>query len=166
MPSAAINKVSKVTPAHEAFKKLREGRSTPRMPVMFVGHGNPMNAIADNKFSREWKKMVKELVKPNAIVCISAHWLAKGSYVTAMPRPRIIYDFYGFPDELYKVKYDACGDPALANDMCKIVKGIKLDHEWGLDHGAWSVLKRMFPEADVPVIQLSVDYSRSPAQEY
>lgn len=137
------------------------------MPLLFIGHGNPMNAIEDNQYSREWERLGKELPKPQAIVCMSAHWTTEGSFVTAMDMPPTIRDFYGFPRELSEVKYLAKGDPDLAKKMCNIVKDIMLDEdEWGLDHGAWSVLNKMYPKANIPVLQLSVDYSRNPQQQY
>lgn len=160
-------KIEKINMTDPIIKRLHENKATDKMPVLFIGHGNPMNAIEDNKFSRGWKKIGKEMVKPQAIVCMSAHWTTEGSYVTAMKNPKTIYDFYGFPDELYQVKYTAKGDPALAKKVCEIDKSIGLDEDdWGLDHGAWSVLKQIYPDADIPVIQLSVDYSRDPEQQY
>lgn len=156
-----------IRPAHEVVKDLRERRPTDRMPALFIGHGNPMNAIEDNHFSREWKRVGQEMPRPTAIVCMSAHWTTKGSFITAMDTPPMIHDFYGFPEEMYRVKYPAVGSPELAQDVCEISKNILLDDdEWGLDHGAWSVLKQMYPDADIPVLQLSVDYSRSPEQQY
>lgn len=151
---------------HELIKKLHDNKASEKMPLLFVGHGNPMNAIEDNKYSRTWGKIGKEMVKPQAIVCMSAHWTTEGSFVTAMKMPKTIYDFYGFPDEMYQVKYPAKGDPGLAKKITEIDKGIGLDEGWGLDHGAWSVLKQMYPDADIPVVQLSVDYSRNPEQQY
>lgn len=135
-----------------------------RMPVMFVGHGNPMNAITDSTFARQWEKIGKGLA-PTAILCISAHWETRGTLVTAMQEPRTIHDFGGFPDELFRVQYSAPGNPELAADLSESThRSILLDHEWGLDHGAWSVLRRMFPKAVIPVLQLSLDVGKSPAQ--
>jgi 4,5-DOPA dioxygenase extradiol len=138
------------------------------MPVMFVGHGNPMNAIEDNEYSRTWTKMGKELIKPKAILCVSAHWQTRGTSVTAMDKPKTIHDFGGFPDELFNAQYPAPGSPELAKETADIVKKtkIELDHEWGLDHGAWSVLKPMFPEADIPTFQLSLDYTKPPQYHF
>jgi 4,5-DOPA dioxygenase extradiol len=132
------------------------------MPVLFVGHGNPMNAIEDNQFSREWAKVGKELPKPKAILCISAHWETWGVMVTAMDKPRTIHDFGGFPPELYAMQYPAPGSKWLAQEVCSAVKsvGVALDKDWGLDHGCWSVISRMFPKADIPVVQLSLDDSQ------
>ena len=139
------------------------GATTPRMPVLFVGHGNPMNAITDNAFARQWEKIGESLV-PRAILCISAHWETRGSLVTAMKQPKTIHDFGGFPDELFRVQYPAPGDPGLAEQIAIAThRAITADHEWGLDHGAWSVLKRMFPRADVPVLQLSLDIAKGPS---
>ena len=130
------------------------------MPLLFIGHGNPMNAILDNEFHRSWQQLGKQLPKPQAILCISAHWLSHGTAVTAMEHPRTIHDFGGFPDELYAQKYPAPGEPDLADQIQTMScdHEVLADHKWGLDHGAWSVIKPMFPEADVPVVQLSLNY--------
>ena len=130
-----------------------------KMPVLFVGHGSPMNALEDNEFTRAWTDAGRALPKPRAIVCVSAHWVTRGTLVTAMDQPRMIYDMYGFPRELYEVKYPAPGSPDLAEQIRRIIKktDVQMDHEWGLDHGTWSVLKRMFPDATVPVIQMSLN---------
>lgn len=138
------------------------------MPVLFVGHGNPMNAIEDNAFSRNWREVGKTLPKPKAILCISAHWETWGTLVTAMQQPRTIHDFGGFPQELYEAQYPAPGSPWLAQVTKNTVKRIKigLDEDWGLDHGSWSVLKQMYPQAGFPVVQLSLDYTKTPAEHY
>jgi 4,5-DOPA dioxygenase extradiol len=130
------------------------------MPVLFVGHGSPMNAIEENEFSKGWEKIGTELPEPNAILCISAHWFVNDLAVTAMDNPKTIYDFYGFPKELYEVKYPAPGLPVLAKETSQLLKdeNARLDFEWGLDHGTWSVLCRMFPEAKIPTYQLSINY--------
>jgi 4,5-DOPA dioxygenase extradiol len=133
------------------------------MPAIFVGHGNPMNAIEDNVFRRKWVELGPTLPKPKAILCISAHWITpETTMVTAMPRPKTIHDFGGFPKELYDVEYPAPGSPDFAIETQRIVDRapIALDYNWGLDHGTWSVLLPMFPDADVPVYQLSIDYGR------
>lgn len=136
-------------------------------PVLFFGHGSPMNAIENNEFTREWEKIGTQLPRPKNIVCISAHWTTIGTMVTAMDEPRTIHDFYGFPDELTQVQYPAPGNPVLAEEICKHSQNkIKPDFKWGYDHGCWSVLKRLFPDADVPVIQLSLDTKLSPKQHY
>jgi len=135
-----------------------------KMPVLFVGHGNPMNAITDNAFAKQWERIGRRLT-PRAVLCISAHWETSGSRITAMPQPKTIHDFGGFPDELFSVQYPAPGNPELASDVVTAThQRIVQDHEWGLDHGAWSVLKRMFPMANVPVLQLSLDVRKSPLQ--
>jgi 4,5-DOPA dioxygenase extradiol len=138
------------------------------MPALFVGHGSPTNAIEDNEFSRAWIEAAKSLPRPRTILCISAHWETVGTQVTAMDRPKTIHDFSGFPPPLYAKKYPAPGAPDLArlaqNAMRKTQ--VALDFEWGLDHGAWSVLCRMFPQADIPVIQLSLDRAQEPAYHY
>lgn len=138
------------------------------MPVLFVGHGNPMNAITDNEFSRGWEEAAKTIPTPTAILCISAHWEAKGTFVTAMEKPRTIHDFGGFPDELYEVEYPAPGSPALASE---VQEGVRLTHvepdqAWGLDHGTWSVARRFYPEANVPIVQMSLDYTKPPRWHY
>ena len=139
-----------------------------RMPVLFIGHGSPMNAIEDNEFSKGWREMGKRLPRPAAILCISAHWETKGTMVTAMEHPPTIHDFGGFPKRLYEVLYPAPGDPALARDTKEKVRNrvVELDHKWGLDHGAWSVIRRLYPEADIPVVQLSLDYYIKPQDHY
>jgi len=138
---------------------------TEQMPVLFIGHGSPMNAIEENEFVQGWRGVAQTIPKPNAILCISAHWETRGTSVTFMERPETIHDFGGFPRELFKVQYPAPGSPELAQEVRSIIKKTDtgLDEKWGLDHGCWSVLLRMFPAADIPVIQMSLDYSR-PAQ--
>jgi 4,5-DOPA dioxygenase extradiol len=132
------------------------------MPVLFMGHGNPMNAIEENIFVEGFRKTAEKIEKPNAILCISAHWLTNGTKVTSMPFPQTIHDFGGFPDELFKVQYPVKGSPQLAQETKSLLAPtlVELDESWGLDHGSWSILRRMYPEADIPVIQLSIDYSK------
>jgi 4,5-DOPA dioxygenase extradiol len=139
-----------------------------KMPVLFIGHGSPENAIEDNAFSRNWEKAAASLPRPEAILCISAHWQTQGTAVTAMEKPKTIHDFYGFPDALYKVRYNAKGSPDLAKEIKRAIKStaVRPDHEWGLDHGTWSVLVRMYPKADIPVLQLSLDVDLSPEGRY
>jgi 4,5-DOPA dioxygenase extradiol len=145
---------------------------TPRMPVLFLGHGSPMNAIEDNEYRRTWQAMGQEFGKrwplPRMILCISAHWLTEGWHVTAMDQPRTIHDFGGFPPELFAQQYPAPGAPQVAAELSQAIThpAIGLDREWGLDHGTWSVLKPMFPAAQIPVMQLSMDYSRPPAEHF
>lgn len=136
-----------------------------KMPVLFVGHGSPMNAIEENEFTLYWKKLAAEIEKPKAVLCISAHWLTRGTFVTAMNHPKTIHDFGGFPQALFDVNYPAPGNPALAEETAKLITStsVGLDHEWGLDHGTWSIVKNMYPNAEIPVLQLSIDYSQ-PAQ--
>jgi 4,5-DOPA dioxygenase extradiol len=138
------------------------------MPALFIGHGSPMNAIEDNEFSRAWIKAAQTLPTPKAILCISAHWETVGTQATAMERPRTIYDFYGFPPALFRVRYAPPGAPDLAHLIQSNIQktSIGLDMDWGLDHGAWSILSRMFPQADVPVIQLSLDRAKDPMFHY
>lgn len=147
--------------------------ATPRMPVLFLGHGSPMNALGDNAYSRAWAQLGAEFgrryPKPNLILCISAHWLTDGFWLTAMSRPRTIHDFGGFPQALFDQQYPAPGAPALAKVLRDgiLTPELQLDPDrWGFDHGTWSVLKPMFPRADIPVIQLSMDYGRPAAEHF
>lgn len=129
-----------------------------RMPVLFVGHGSPMNAIEDNEYVRTWKEIAKKIPKPEAILCISAHWVTSGTRINDQEKPRIVYDMYGFPQELYNVKYDANGSNRLAYETISYInRAVKIDNSWGIDHGVWSVLCNMYPEADIPIYQLSID---------
>lgn len=139
-----------------------------RMPLLFVGHGSPMNAIEDNEFSRSWIAMGKTLPLPKAILCISAHWESRGTQMTAMEKPRTIYDFYSFPPELYQKSYPAPGSPGLVSRVSELVgtDEISPDLAWGLDHGTWSVLVLMFPNADIPVVQLSLDVDKNAQAHY
>lgn len=152
-----------------AFQAL-EGKLAPseRIPVLFVGHGSPMNAIEDNKYTKSWRELGKKLPKPQAILVVSAHWLTKGTMVTAMTQPKTIHDFGGFPQELFNQQYKALGSPELAKYTQELVHAtqVELDHEWGLDHGSWSVLLPMYPMADIPVYQLSIDYSKPLSYHY
>ncbi len=136
--------------------------TTEKMPVLFLGHGSPMNAIEENQFVTGFPNLAQNLPKPNAILCVSAHWFTKGSKVTAMEMPKTIHDFGGFPKELFEVQYPAHGSPELATITQELLLPtvVELDHHWGLDHGAWSVIKHLYPKADIPVIQLSIDYSK------
>ena len=142
--------------------------STDKMPVLFLGHGSPMNAIEENEFVRGFRKIGEEIPKPNTVLVVSAHWETKGTFVTAMEKPKTIHDFGGFPKELYEVQYPAPGNPELAKETKSIIKktDVGLDVGWGLDHGAWSIVKHLYPDADVPVIQLSLDYQKSPQYHY
>lgn len=153
---------------HELGRAAEDFTPTPPMPVLFLGHGSPMNAIEDNPFTRGWQAVGKDIPKPNAILCISAHWETRGTFVTAMDKPRTIHDFGGFPEELFAVEYPAPGSPALVKDTQQAVtsRHITEDHSWGLDHGAWSVIIHLFPNADIPVVQLSLDRGLSPQQHY
>jgi 4,5-DOPA dioxygenase extradiol len=142
--------------------------ATPRMPVLFVGHGSPMNAIEDNIYSQSWHKMGKELPRPKAILSISAHWLTPVTQVTAMAHPKTIHDFGGFPKALFDVEYPAPGSPEFAEITRQMVthSHIKPDENWGLDHGTWSVLRPMYPAADIPVFQLGIVYEQSTEYHY
>lgn len=145
---------------------LAETDST--MPVLFIGHGSPMNAIEDNEFSQYWKKLASEIERPKAVLCVSAHWLTKGTYITAMEKPSTIHDFGGFPQALFDVQYPAPGSPDLAKETAALFEKpkVELDHDWGLDHGTWSVVRQMYPEANIPVLQLSIDYNQPASYHY
>jgi 4,5-DOPA dioxygenase extradiol len=142
--------------------------SSEMMPVLFVGHGSPMNAIEENEFSKGWREMGQCLPKPKAILCISAHWETRGTQVTAMQSPRTIHDFGGFPRALFEAQYPAPGSPWLAEETKEAIKRtlVVMDEGWGLDHGCWSILRQMFPQADVPVVQLSLDYGLAAQDHY
>jgi 4,5-DOPA dioxygenase extradiol len=138
------------------------------MPILFIGHGSPMNGIENNHFSQQWEKTAKGIPTPNAIIVISAHWLTNGTFVTAMDHPKTIHDFGGFPEALYQVQYPAPGDALLASETKSLIAStnVGLDHDWGLDHGAWTVVRRMYPDASIPVLQLSIDYSKGAEYHY
>lgn len=138
------------------------------MPVLFVGHGSPMNGIQDNEFSRRWKTMAQEIPTPVAVLVVSAHWFTKGTKITAMDFPKTIHDFGGFPKALFDVQYPAPGHPALAKETVSLLHSaqVELDHDWGLDHGTWTVVRHMYPEANIPVLQLSIDYTKAPQYHY
>ena len=153
-----------------AFNKFTEGleEQDHLMPVLFVGHGSPMNGIEDNEFSQRWTEMAKEIPKPAAVLVVSAHWFTKGTRVTAMDFPETIHDFGGFPQALFDVQYPAPGHPQLAKETASLLHSahVELDHDWGLDHGAWTVVRRMYPDARIPVLQLSIDYTKSPQYHF
>jgi 4,5-DOPA dioxygenase extradiol len=157
--AGAAMKLSSLAKMTGSFEKTDE------MPVLFLGHGNPMNALMENEFTKGWAGSVSSLPKPNAVLCISAHWETKGTFVTAMEKPQTIHDFGGFPQELFDFQYPAPGSPTYAEETKKVVSKtqIGMDHNWGFDHGCWSVVKHLYPNADIPVIQMSIDYTK-PAQ--
>ncbi|NMM79378.1 4,5-DOPA dioxygenase extradiol [Acidovorax sp. SRB_14] len=168
-----------MTPLSDAavLPALQSLKPSPRLPVLFVGHGSPMNAIEDNAYRRSWQALGAEIAarapQPQMILCISAHWLTRGWQLTGMARPKTIHDFGGFPQALFDQQYPAPGAPAVARTLAAQLKApstgkaLGVDEgEWGLDHGTWSVLKPMFPAAEIPVLQLSMDYSRAPAEHY
>ncbi len=138
------------------------------MPAIFVGHGNPMNAVQDNAYTKAWAAIGKEIPKPSAVLVVSAHWYGPGTQVTAMLKPRTIHDFGSFPAELYQITYPAPGDPALASRVQSLLAPVPVgsDERWGLDHGTWSVLCHVFPQADIQVVQLSIDQTQPPSFHY
>ncbi|HEX5001662.1 MAG TPA: 4,5-DOPA dioxygenase extradiol [Bacteroidia bacterium] len=158
-----------MTGLHRLYNSLSNGGDIgTSMPVFFIGHGSPMNAIEENQFTKGWEHAAAGIPRPKAILCISAHWETRGSFVTAMEHPRTIHDFYGFPDELFRKSYPAPGTPDYATLTIDQVKKthIEKDFEWGLDHGTWSVLCKMFPLADIPVYQLSLDATKPAKWHY
>ena len=153
-----------------AFKNFTSNLSTGKtlMPVLFIGHGSPMNGIEDTGFSRRWSQMAKEIPTPKAVLVVSAHWFTKGTKITAMDFPKTIHDFGGFPEELFEVQYPAPGNPILAKETAALLHSahVELDHDWGLDHGTWTIVRYMYPEANIPVLQLSIDYTKGPQYHY
>lgn len=138
-----------------------------KTPVLFVGHGSPMNAIEDNEFTSNWASIAERIPKPEAILSISAHWYTNGTKIMDQSQPKTVYDFYGFPEELYRVSYKPKGSPEFSLITQKLIKGnVEIDNSWGIDHGTWSVLCRMYPEAEIPVYQLSIDRSADAASHY
>ncbi|MCX6190427.1 MAG: 4,5-DOPA dioxygenase extradiol [Bacteroidetes bacterium] len=159
-----------MTPTLKSFHKFSQDLAAEEflMPMLFVGHGSPMNAIEDNEFSHRWKLMGKEIPMPKAVLIISAHWLTQGTHITAMSQPKTIHDFGGFPKELFDFEYPAPGNLQLAKETSLLVHStlVGLDHDWGLDHGAWSIVCNMYPEANIPVLQLSIDYAQDAQYHY
>jgi len=154
----------------QSFRNFTEGLNEQdhKMPVLFIGHGSPMNGIEDNEFSRRWAQMGKEIPTPAAVLVVSAHWLTRGTHITAMEQPRTIHDFGGFPKALSDVQYPAPGSPELAKVTRQLITktNVGLDHDWGLDHGAWTIIRHMYPDANIPVLQLSIDYHQPPQYHY
>jgi 4,5-DOPA dioxygenase extradiol len=159
---SSLNRLSALSNARNSFAPSE------KMPVLFLGHGSPMNAIEENEFVTGFRSLAQTLPKPNAVLCVSAHWFTKGTKVTAMHMPRTIHDFGGFPKELFAVQYPAKGSPELAKITEEILRPthVELDEKWGLDHGAWTVIKHLYPDANIPVIQLSIDYTKPPAYHF
>ncbi|MDF3077879.1 MAG: Extradiol ring-cleavage dioxygenase class protein subunit [Sphingobacteriaceae bacterium] len=153
-----------------AFNRFTSGLAEQEalMPVLFVGHGSPMNGIEDTEFSRRWIQMAGETPTPKAVLVVSAHWFTKGTKITAMDFPETIHDFGGFPKELFAVQYPAPGNPVLAKETAELLHSahVELDHDWGLDHGTWTVVRHMYPDANIPVLQLSIDYTKGPQYHY
>ncbi len=165
---ALLPLISSAMKLHQFSQITNNLSASQQMPVLFLGHGSPMNAIEENEFVSGFRKISETIQKPNAILCISAHWETKGTFVTAMQQPQTIHDFGGFPKALFDVQYPAPGSPQLALETKAIIKKttVAFDTKWGLDHGAWSVIKHLYPKADVPVIEMSIDYSQSPQYHY
>lgn len=139
-----------------------------KTPLLFIGHGSPMNGIENNQFSQQWTSLANDFPEPTAVICISAHWLTRGTFVTAMEKPRTIHDFGGFPKALFDVQYPTIGSPALAEETQKLITKttVHLDHDWGLDHGTWTIIRHIYPKANIPILQLSIDYHQSPQYHY
>ncbi len=156
------------SPASSLRKFSTELTATDKFPVLFLGHGSPMNAIEDNEFVQGFRKIGQTFEKPKAILVISAHWETRGTFVTAMEHPSTIHDFGGFPQALFDVQYPAPGSPSLAQETQRIVTKteVHLDDKWGLDHGSWSVVRHLYPNADVPIIQMSIDYTQPASYHY
>lgn len=151
------------------FRNFTQGLTqTDFMPTLFIGHGSPMNGIEHNEYSESWTNLAKNIPVPKAVLVVSAHWYTHGTFVTAMDFPSTIHDFGGFPQALFDVQYPAPGDPGLALEIPTLVQSthVALDHDWGLDHGTWTIIRHMYPDANIPVLQLSIDYTKSPAQHY
>jgi 4,5-DOPA dioxygenase extradiol len=153
-----------------AFKSFTGGLEEQEklMPVLFIGHGSPMNGVEDTEFSSRWTQMAKEISTPKAVLVVSAHWFTKGTKITAMDFPKTIHDFGGFPKELFEVQYPAPGNPVLAKETAELLHSahVELDHDWGLDHGTWTIVRHMYPNANIPVLQLSIDYTKGPQYHY
>lgn len=165
---AAFSLFPSLMPANTLAHLSNSLMASPRLPVLFLGHGSPMNAIEENTFVRGFRNIAQKIPQPQAILCISAHWETKGTQVTAMPHPPTIHDFGGFPKALFEVQYPAPGSPALANNIQSLLKPneVQLNYDWGLDHGAWSVIKHLYPLANIPVLEMSLDVRLSPIGHY
>lgn len=154
----SVVKINSVDRLSDLFSK----NDQQKMPTLFVGHGSPMNAISENPFTQTLGNIGEKYPRPNAVLCISAHWMTRGTWITQIERPKTIHDFGGFPKELFEVQYPASGSPKLAEQIHKDLPSIHLDNEWGLDHGTWAILRKMYPLADIPVVQLSLDMTQGP----
>lgn len=156
-----LTAMSSITNLKSWASETENFSSSEKMPVLFIGHGNPMNVLFDNGFTKTLKRIHTEIPKPSVILVISAHWETRGTFVHTAATPKIIYDFYGFPEEMYKINYACNGSPEFAGMAKEAIKKSKVqpDNSWGLDHGAWTILKHIYPKADIPVFQMSIDYS-------
>jgi 4,5-DOPA dioxygenase extradiol len=171
--TATLGALMTPQPAAAALSQLTTLKKSEKMPVLFLGHGSPMNAIEDNDWRRSWQALGAEfgakLPRPQLVLCVSAHFLTNGWWLTAMEKPKTIHDFGGFPQALFDQQYPAPGAPAVAQEISRGISSPKIGldaGEWGLDHGTWSVMKPMFPKADIPVMQLSIDYGRPAAEHF
>lgn len=155
-------------PLNSFINSSKEYRTDEKMPVLFIGHGAPLYTLDENKYNKAWKNLAQEIPTPKAIVCISAHWLTKGSFVTAMENPRTIHDFGKIDDRLFEIQYNAPGSPDLAKEIAEKLMHLHIteDHSWGLDHGCWCVARMMYPEANIPILQFSIDYSKEASYHY
>lgn len=167
---AMTKKIYLTLPRHviiAAIVGIREAFAMRRTPVLFVGHGSPTNAIEINSFTETWQQLGRGMAKPKAILAVSAHWYTRGTKTSDAKQPRLIYDMYGFDEKLYRVRYDAPGAPELATEIRALIPGtVQIDNGWGIDHGTWSVLVHMFAQADIPLVQLSVDHQAPPETHY
>lgn len=168
LKSIALIAVSGKAMKLNALNQLNTLPQTEKMPILFCGHGSPMNAIEENEFTNNWANLGKTLPKPTAVLCISAHWETKGTFVSGVEKPETIHDFGGFPKALFDVQYPAPGSPEFANETKKIITKttVEIDNKWGLDHGCWSVVKHIYPDANIPVFQMSLDYTQGPQYHY
>jgi 4,5-DOPA dioxygenase extradiol len=168
LQTASLTTMTMMT-TRELGAELLSGNNSEKMPALFVGHGSPMNAVEENEYVTGWRNLAYTLPRPKAILVISAHWLTHGTHVLVAPKPETIHDFYGFPENMYQITYPAPGAPEFAKETKQLLaksKVVDLADDWGFDHGTWSVLVRMFPKADIPVYQLSLDTNDPPAKHY
>lgn len=166
--SILLTAVSSTIPLHSFVTSYQDNDTSARMPVLFIGHGAPLYTLGENKYNRAWQQLGLKLPKPKAIVCISAHWLTKGSHITAMKNPKTIHDFGRIDERLFEIQYAAAGNPQLARHISEELAHLHIleDHDWGFDHGCWCVARCMYPEAEIPILQFSIDYTKDAAYHY